>query len=40
MMSERHEDESLKGPIVSGHGPVISKVDRYLKERVSELKQG
>jgi hypothetical protein len=37
VMSERHEEASPPGepnqvaPMVSGHDPVISKVDRYLK---------
>jgi hypothetical protein len=26
----------VKAPFVSGHGPVISKVDRYLVEKVGE----
>ena len=30
-MSERRTNESSGRTFVSGHGPVISKVDRYLK---------
>jgi len=37
-MSERLANESLGSTYVSGHGPVISKVDRYLK--VSHQSQG
>ncbi len=37
-MSERRTSESLGSTFVSGHGPVISKVDRYLK--VSHQSQG
>ncbi len=37
-MSERRPNESLGSTFVSGHGPVISKVDRYLK--VSHQSQG
>lgn len=37
-MSERRPSVSLGSTFVSGHGPVISKVDRYLK--VSHQSQG
>ena len=37
-MSERYEDVNLSSIFVSGHDPVISKVDRYLSLRIRKLR--